>query len=91
MNKTENPLLSGARQEIDQIDMSIWSLLERRFALSKEIAKIKGDFQLPVFDEKREQSVLTSISALPCEAEVSAAIAQLYKLLFELSRKYQGE
>ena len=91
MKEVDHSHLAGARQEIDKIDMSIWSLLEKRFALSKEVARIKNDFQLPVLDEKREQNVLEKIRALNCEAEVSSAIVLIYKLIFELSRKYQSE
>jgi len=91
MNEVNNSHLVGARQEIDKIDMSIWSLLEKRFALSKEVSKIKGNLQLPVLDEKREQDVLAKIGNLNCDADVASAIAQIYKLIFELSRKYQCE
>ncbi len=91
MNETDNSHLVRARQEIDKIDMSIWSLLEKRFALSKEVSKIKNDFQLPVLDEKREQDVLAKIDALNYETEVSEAITKIYKLIFELSRKHQRE
>ena len=91
MNEVNNFHLAGTRKEIDKIDISIWSLLEKRFALSKEVARIKGDFQLPVLDEKREQDVLAKIGNLNCDAEVASAITQIYKLIFELSRKYQCE
>jgi chorismate mutase len=91
MNEADNAHLAGARQEIDKIDMSIWSLLEKRFALSKEVARIKNNFQLPVLDEKREKDVLTKIDNLSCDGEVSSAINKIYKLIFELSRKYQSE
>ena len=89
MNAADNAHLAEARQEIDKIDMAIWSLLEKRFDLSKEVARIKDDLQLPVLDEKREQDVLEKIIALNCNAEISAALIQIYKLIFELSRKYQ--
>lgn len=89
MNEADNPHLTEARQEIDKIDVSVWSLLERRFALSQEIAKIKSNFQLPVLDEKREQEVLAKITNLNCDREVSLAIMQIYKLIFDLSRKHQ--
>ncbi len=52
MKQTDNFHLARAREQIDKIDMSIWALLEERFALSKEVAKIKINFQLPVLDEK---------------------------------------
>jgi chorismate mutase len=91
MNEANNSHLAGARQEIDKIDMSIWSLLEKRFALSKEVSRIKNNFQLPVLDEKREQELLAKIGNLNCDADVSLAITQIYKLIFELSRKYQCE
>ncbi len=82
-------LLSEARVNIDKLDASIWSLLEKRFALSKEVARIKNSFQLPVLDEKREEEVLAKIAILGCDVEVILAITQIYKLLFELSRKHQ--
>ena len=85
MNEADNAHLAGARQEIDKIDMSIWLLLEKRFALSKEVAEIKNNFQLPVLDEKREKDVLTKIDNLSCDAEVSSAINKIYKLIFEFN------
>jgi len=82
--------LGALRTEIDKADTRIWSLLERRFALLKEIAKIKRDLNMPILDEKREKDVLAKIGAMDYDPEVSTAIVTLYKLLFELSRKYQG-
>ena len=91
MNALDNSHLAGARQEIDNLDVTIWSLLEKRFALSKEVARIKRENQLPVLDENREQAVLAKIAALTCEKDVSTAISNIYRVLFELSRKYQDE
>ncbi len=81
--------LSSLRQEIDKLDSTIWSLLEKRFYLLKEVAKIKHDSNIPILDQKREKDVLTRITALSCDPEVSSAIGKLYELVFELSRKYQ--
>jgi len=91
MSESENAHLAAARQEIDRIDALIWSLLEKRFAVSKEVARIKSDFSLPVLDEKREQDVLARIATLKCDSQVSLAIAKIYKLIFKLSRRYQCE
>ncbi len=88
-NEVDSSHLSEVRKEIDKIDQSIWLLLEKRFALSKEVASIKEEFHLPVLDEKRERDVLAKIATINCDAHVSAAIAQIYQLIFELSRKCQ--
>jgi len=81
--------LSALRSEIDKLDDTVWLLLEKRFALLKKVGRIKHDLNIPILDEKREKDVLARINALPCDAEISAAISKLYELLFALSKKYQ--
>jgi chorismate mutase len=83
--------LLEARQEIDKIDIEIWALLEKRFSITKELAKIKNKFQLPVLDQNREKDILAKIETLNCENEVRSYLGAIYKLLFELSKKCQGE
>lgn len=91
MSLSDNTELTNARCQIDEIDNSIWALLQKRFDLSREVARIKSNFSLPIFDEKREEEVLAKIRALSCDNEVLIAIEQIYKLVFELSRKCQRD
>jgi chorismate mutase len=81
--------LSSLRREIDKLDATVWSLLEKRFTLLTEVAKIKHDLNIPILDGKREKDILARIAALPGDPEVSSAISKLYELLFALSRTYQ--
>ncbi len=83
------PPLAAMRKEIDQLDLLIWSLLEKRFSLVGKMSKIKRQFKVPVLDAKREKDVLERIRTMNADPDVSAAIGKLYKSLFELSRKYQ--
>ena len=91
MNVEGSTHLIAVRQEIDKIDASIWSLLQKRFILLKEVTKIKSNYDLPVWDQKRENDVLTKIENLACDKETSLAICEVYKIIFDLSKKYQCE
>jgi chorismate mutase len=84
-----SPALSKLRKEIDLLDRNIWSLLSKRFALTKKVAKIKQKLHISVYDADREKSVLAQINARTADPEVAAAITKLYKSLFGLSKNYQ--
>ncbi len=84
-----SPALAELRKEIDTIDKDIWSLLGKRFALTKKVAKIKHKLHISVYDGKREQAVIAEINARTADPGVASAISRLYKLLFAISRKYQ--
>lgn len=85
---TSSPLTS-VRKEIDQLDLTIWALLQKRFVLVGKMGKIKRQLDVPVLDANREKDVLERIQTINADPDVSAAIGKLYKLLFELSKKYQ--
>jgi chorismate mutase len=84
-----HPALSKLRKEIDILDRNIWSLLGKRFALTKKVAKIKQKLDIPVYDANREKAVLAQISANTSDPTVASAISRLYKSLFGISKKYQ--
>ena len=84
-----HPSLSRLRKEIDVLDRNIWSLLSKRFALTKRVAKIKQKMDMPVYDAVREQAVLAQIKARTPDPAVASAISKLYKSLFGISKKYQ--
>jgi chorismate mutase len=81
--------LNELRNEIDVLDKTVWALLNKRFALSEDIARIKHDLGLPIFDAKREKRILADIKKIASEQQISFSIARLYELLFVLSRAYQ--
>jgi len=49
--------MERVRQEIDRVDEQLISLLSRRFALSKEMGKLKSKLGTGIRDESRELKV----------------------------------
>jgi chorismate mutase len=84
-----SPALTKLRKEIDLLDRNIWSLLGKRFALTKKVAKIKQKLHISVYDAEREKAVLEQIDARTADPEVAAGIRELYKSLFGISKHYQ--
>jgi len=84
-----SPALTSLRKEIDVLDRSIWSLLSKRFALTKKVAKIKQKLHISVYDAEREKAVLEQIDARTRDPDVAAGIRELYKSLFGISKHYQ--
>lgn len=73
------------RNNIDEIDENIISLLESRFLVSENIGKIKKEQGLPVLDNKREDEIFSKIKDKNFEKE----IANIYKCILEESKKVQ--
>ncbi|MCO5143605.1 MAG: chorismate mutase [Oligoflexia bacterium] len=49
--------ISCLRKEIDVINISLVSLFLKRFVIAKEILEIKKQFNLPIYDRKREKQM----------------------------------
>jgi 3-dehydroquinate dehydratase-2 len=73
--------LQTYRKQIDKIDEELLRLFKKRMDVALNIAAYKKERGIPVFDPKREQEKLSSISD-PYEKK-------LYSTLFELSRTLQ--
>ncbi|GHV17047.1 chorismate mutase [Clostridia bacterium] len=56
--------LAAAREKIDGIDSEYLQLFSRRMELSREIAKIKSENNLAIFDEGREQQIVERAAKL---------------------------
>ena len=55
-------LIENLRKLIDELDEEILKLLSKRKNLVKEVGKLKENLDLPVFDKKREEEILKTIS-----------------------------
>ena len=53
--------LQPYREEIDQIDRQLVSLLNRRARCAGDIAQIKRQFAQPIYNQEREHTVLNQI------------------------------
>ena len=79
------------RKKIDQLDGELLSILAKRMKVSKEIAKYKKKYALPIQHKKREAEVLQDRIrkgkkiGLPDQKFVT----ELFKLIMKESRKLQ--
>lgn len=81
--------LTDYRKEIDAIDADLTALFNKRMAAAAEIAAYKKANGLPALDAKRERDKLRELMQNSPEA-LKDYTAQLYSLIFELSRSYQN-
>ena len=81
--------LNELREKIDNIDSEIMILLQERASLAIEIGKIKQSQNLPVFNQKREQTILKEIQ-LKNEGPLSdTAIQNIFEVIISECRNIQ--
>ena len=80
--------LSACRETIDAVDAQMLRLFETRMDLAAEIAQIKKEKGLPVFDAAREQEILEKVCGrLPEELQEYGKT--LFSALMNVSKDYQ--
>lgn len=80
--------LSDYRKTIDTIDAQLVKLFEERMAVSGEIAALKEEKNIPVYDPAREREKLKQVGEMVPPA-LQSYTQRLYTMLFELSRARQ--
>jgi len=80
--------LQELRKEINQIDDDMAALFVKRMAVSKEIASVKEENGLPVYDPKREQKNLEKASSRVPE-ELIPYYRDFLQKNMDLSKDYQ--
>ena len=81
--------ITDYRNKIDNIDKSIGALLNERLNACMEIVNLKKQKKLEVTDSSREEQILRDVSgAGDCE-ETRQAIREIYKKIFEESKRLQ--
>ena len=84
--------LNELRQNIDLIDKNILLLLAERQKISKLIGEEKAKINKPIFDKKREESVLKKRKAFAKKLSLDNNFVEtFYKSLFSISKSVQGK
>ncbi len=83
--------LAGARQQINQIDKKIVKLLRQRFEAASQVADIKKDRGLPVFDASREEAVLERVTAMDPDKGTRQYIWNIYRSIMENTRSFEHD
>ncbi len=79
------------RSEIDQIDLQLVVLLNRRSRCAIEIFKIKEKINLGIYDPKREDEVIGLVQEATRGPLSKAAIKRLFERIIDESRRVERE
>jgi chorismate mutase/prephenate dehydratase len=77
------------RKKIDEADKELLNLFLKRMEYSKEIAKIKEERNLPIFDKKREEEVIKSRVENIDNDNLKGITKELFQKIMDLSKLYQ--
>ena len=78
------------RKKINQLDVQVLKLIEKRLLLARQIGQFKIKAQLPILDDQREKKILDQVSLLGKKLGVPLKLTQeLFRLLFTHSRFVQ--
>lgn len=75
------------RKSIDEVDVQILELLNRRVALSQEIGRVKEGRGWPVHDPERERGILARVRAESRGPLAAEALRRIYERILDESRR----
>ena len=84
--------LDALREEIDKIDEVVVRLLDRRARCAYTIGRLKHELGLPIYEPKREASVMAHIKQVNASLGgplTDDALARLYERIMDEARRIQ--
>lgn len=81
--------LKVLRNDLDEIDSEIVSLIEKRYNISKEVAEYKIANSKNVYDKSRENEVILSRKNRLLNHDYDSFLVELYEKIMEQSREIQ--
>lgn len=82
-------MLDKYRNEIDQLDQEIISLLDQRFEVTKQVGIYKKENNIPVLNQNREASIIAKLEALNLSHQ--SQVIDAYIAIMDISKKQQDE
>ncbi|GGE37697.1 chorismate mutase [Streptococcus himalayensis] len=82
--------LLAIRQEIDQVDQALVTLLEKRMDLVGQVAAYKAQVGKAIFDRQREEEVLEKIAGLVENQDYRERLVETFAAIMKESRTYQA-
>ncbi|MGY3778448.1 chorismate mutase [Isobaculum melis] len=82
-------MLAKQRAQIDAIDQKLVQLLEMRLKVVEEVAVIKKENQLPIFDKAREANLLAQVALKVEDSTYTGAIEEIFQYLLKVSKEQQ--
>ncbi|WP_282925679.1 chorismate mutase [Helcococcus kunzii] len=84
-------MLEKQREKIDEIDKEIVRLFEERMKVVVEVAQIKKENNLEIFDSSRENLVIEKVQKYLENEKLKKYLEEFYKDLMNVSKKYQRD
>ncbi len=81
--------IAALRRELDEIDLELTKLFERRMEVSRRVAEYKRENNLPVLDASREEQVLSSRVEMLHDKTLEKSARALFMEIMRLSRLAQ--
>ncbi len=79
--------LENLRKKMDEINDEIVALFSKRLEIAKEIAKVKKENKLPLYDPEREEKQRAILRQLAQKHGLSAAVVEeIFQLFVEYSK-----
>ena len=82
-------MLDKQRAEIDAIDREIVSLFERRMQVVMDVARIKKENGMAIFDAGREKEVIAKVQSYLTDEGLKEELREVYETLMKVSKGYQ--
>lgn len=90
MNRTDGlKVLAGYRDQIDEIDRKLVSLLNERTSIVERLGRVKEELQLPIYEPKREDEVFQNIVDCNRGPLPSDALKRLFERIVDEMRSLQ--
>ena len=84
-------MLQEERNKIDKIDKQIVKLLEERMEVVAEIAKIKKENNMEIFNSSREKIVIEKVKSYLENENLEEYLEKVYLNLMDISKDYQKD
>ncbi|MCH8626263.1 chorismate mutase [Arsenicicoccus piscis] len=76
--RTEDPVLAGYRQSIDNIDAALVFMLAERFKITQKVGEYKAQAELPPADPGREERQVARLRALAQSADLDPEFSEKF-------------
>ena len=75
---SEDPVLAGFRQSIDNIDAAMIHILAERFRITQAVGAYKAQHQLPASDPGREERQIARLRGLAEDAKLDPEFSEKF-------------
>lgn len=75
---SEDPVLAGFRQSIDNIDAAMIHILAERFRITQAVGAYKAQHQLPASDPSREERQIARLRGLAEDARLDPEFSEKF-------------